>query len=126
MLRKIEFTLAIFFLAIMVGCRTIQLKTVPDNLVGVWSTDAPKYSGRSLELTPELLIIKTGPDKKTFYGVLAVDEEPRGKNTLYTIHYVSDDREVFQLSFFYAPQKRGTIQFEHQPGVVWTREKPKN
>jgi hypothetical protein len=126
MLRKIEFALAIFSLAAMAGCRTIQLKTVPDNLVGVWRTDTPKYSGRSLELTPELLIINTGPDERTFYGVLAVDEELRSKNTFYSIHYVSDEREVFQLSFFYAPQKRGTIQFEHQPEVVWTREKPRD
>ena len=126
MFRKMEFALAIFFLAALAGCRTIQLKTVPDNLVGVWTTDVPKYSDRSLELTPELLVITTGPGERTFYGVLAVDEEPRGKDTFYTVHYVSDDREVFQLSFFYSPQKLGAIQFEHQPGVVWTREKPKN
>ena len=126
MVTKMEFGLAMFFLAATAGCRTIQLKTVPDNLVGIWRTDAPKYSGRSLELTRELLIINTGPAEKIFYGVLSVDEEPRGNDAFYTIHYVSDDREVFQLSCFYGPQDGGTIQFEHQLGTLWTREKPKN
>ena len=42
------------------GCDGNRSKFIPDNLVGVWRTNDPRYRGRSMDLGKETALISTG------------------------------------------------------------------
>ncbi len=116
--------LTLVILILFFGCQAKENKTVPDELVGVWRTSAPKYEDCYLELTKDLIIfvnenILQNMDANSIYKIKKADKD---KNILYTIYYKNDEGLKYQFSFYYDPSGGSVIKFKHQTQIEWTKE----
>ncbi len=103
---------------------------IPAEVLGVWSTDAAQYAGRTLEITQNTLIFKSSrPGLSPYavaraavrYSIDRVTTMSSGRErTLYTIEYMSGGRPgVF--SFYSSSHPHHAIRFKNQPTMEWTR-----
>lgn len=94
--------------------------TIPDELVGVWNTEASRYADRAFQISKAMLVFHTGDGGFTAHPITRVrtQEEDSGR-TLYTVEYEADDA-VYEFSFFYLPTT-GAIRFRNQQQLVWTK-----
>jgi len=47
-------------LATLAGCQAQNENPVPDHLLGVWTTSAPRYADRYIEIRHDMIIFGTG------------------------------------------------------------------
>jgi hypothetical protein len=98
-------------------------RDIPVSLTGKWTTSAPGYQDRFIELTKETLTYGLGGDKIDVYFISSMEESLEGNNILYTINYKNTDGLKFTRSFYYDPVNGEAIQFKHQEHIEWTKEK---
>ena len=98
-------------------------RDIPLNLVGKWTTSAPGYEDRFLEITKETLTYGIGEDKEDVYLISSLEESLEQNNRLYTIGYKNTDGLKFTRSFYYHPENGGAIQFKHQEHIERRKEK---
>ncbi|MEJ2656108.1 MAG: hypothetical protein P8012_02800 [Desulfobacterales bacterium] len=96
-------------------------KDIPINLIGKWTSTAPGYQDRFIELTKETLTYGLGGDKEDIYFISSLKEHSEKNNILYTISYKDKEGLAFIRAFYYHPEKGGTIQFKHQEHIKWRR-----
>jgi hypothetical protein len=95
-------------------------KTVPDALVGRWTTTTEAYADRAFEISKTSVLFRTGPGEKdfNFHEIKEVrSKEQENGATLYTFVY-SDNLEFL---FTYEPVN-DVIRFANQPAMSWTRK----
>ncbi len=98
-------------------------KDIPVNLTGKWTTSAPGYQDRFIELTKETLVYGLGGGKIDVYLISSMERSLEGNNFLYTINYKNTNGLEFTRSFYYHPENGGTIQFKHQEHIEWRNRK---
>jgi hypothetical protein len=110
------------FLAIAVGLSgcSVTNTTVPDNLVGVWNTKAPKYAGRYFELKKDTVIFGMGNGKATPSTVVKVTEKRDKERSLFEILYLVQEGKSEKFSFYYEPAT-STIRIKSQEKMDWTK-----
>ena len=96
-------------------------KDIPANLIGKWTTSAPGYQDRFIELTKETLVYGLAGDKEDVYIISSLEKNQEGKNIVYTINFKNTEVK-FSRSFYYHPEHGGTIQFKHQEHITWRKE----
>jgi hypothetical protein len=101
-------------------------RTMPDELVGVWTTTAPAYRDRTLEIKPDALVFHVGAQAFRLHPVRRVVKEERGGSAEYTIYTVEyeDGSEVATLAFQYVAAPRPAIWLQNRT-VAWRREEVK-
>lgn len=115
-------------LTAILGCQARNEKTVPDALVGVWKTSAPKYADRPFEITKKVIVFGTGDRKTEIYAITNVKVKKvqkkvqKHKNSLYTITYMNRAGQHYKLSFYYYPVNDGVIRFKNQQAIRWMKE----
>jgi len=95
-------------------------KTVPDALVGKWTTTTEAYADRAFEISKSAVLFRTGPGENDFN--LHQIKEVRSKDaeagaTAYTFVY----SDAFEFLFTYEPVN-DVIRFANQPEMFWTRK----
>jgi hypothetical protein len=98
-------------------------KDIPENLIGKWTTSAPGYEDRFIEITKETFVYGLGGDKKDVYFISNLETNPKGNKLLYTISFKNKDGLKFTRSFYCDPENRGVIQFKHQEHIEWRKMK---
>ena len=96
-------------------------ETIPDELVGVWTTSASRYADRTFEITKTSLIFQTGEGDYTAHQISRVRKDSDEKGTLYTIDYLNLG-EVYEFSFYYTQRRERVIRFENQPEMDWGKK----
>jgi len=96
---------------------------IPLNLIGKWTTSAPRYQDRFFEITKETLIYGLGGEKIDVYLISSIEESLEKNNRLYTINYKNTDGLKFTQSFYYHPENGGSIQLKHQEHIEWRKTK---
>jgi hypothetical protein len=119
------FLVTFVIILIFSACQFEQKITVPDELVGVWKTMEPKYTGTSFEFTEDKIIIGTVEGEKNSSVIKNIGRKDiRSEGIiLYTIHYGNSEEENITLSILYDPANNGTIRFQNQDRIVWIKEK---
>jgi hypothetical protein len=62
------------------GCQRVV--SVPEHLKGVWKTDAPRYKGRYLEFTTNLLVFGVGKDEEISCYIQKIESERKSEGIL--------------------------------------------
>ena len=114
---------AFAILAALFGCQSRKNTTVPDHLVGVWKTSAPKYADRNFEITKDRVIFAIGEGKVDIHPVENIEKIDKGKNILYTISYLIEGQQ-YRFSLYYDPAHGGVIRFKNQKQITWRKERP--
>ena len=107
-------------LIFFVGCKGEVV--VPQHLIGVWETPAPKYADRYMKFTEHTLIYGLGEGEEVSHEIEKIDMEQAGGGTLYTFRYRDSEGEKWTLIFTYSPDTR-TIQMKNSD-VIWEQTKP--
>lgn len=106
----------------LVGCGR---DTVPEELLGRWTTADVRYEGRAFELTDSAIRIFTAPEKFEQHRISGVDIEVLdGGEVLLTIDYEAEGRSL-QFSVAYErPGPDGVpgwVHLANQPDFEWRR-----
>jgi hypothetical protein len=95
-------------------------------LIGYWTTNAPSYRGRFLELDRAYVIIGAGENGSP--GVQVIDRvvsapvtDGSGAATSYTIYSTTPAGIHDQFTIDYDSTNDGEIRFHNQRDVVWKR-----
>ncbi len=95
-------------------------RTIPDGLVGVWTTTTEAYADRAFEISKTTVLFRTGPAENefNFHEIKEVRHEDADDGaTLYTIVYTDD----LEFLFTYQPVN-DVIRFANQPEMFWNRQ----
>jgi hypothetical protein len=117
--------IAFAILIVFFGAQCQKEFTVPEELIGVWVTDDPKYADHPFEIKKETLIFEQGQGYLDFdvFPIVNLEKTDADGNTLYIIHYVLPAGKKFEFSFYYASAEGGVIRFKNQPEMKWTKKK---
>jgi hypothetical protein len=115
--------LALAFSVSLIGCEPKGPETVPEDLMGVWKTSAPKYKACSFELSTDNLVFRNERLREhSEVGFIAKTEKISERNHIsYTIHHKNLEGQVSKLTFYYYPLKGGTIRFKNQKRIEWKK-----
>ena len=116
---------AFAILILLFGVQCQKEFTVPEELIGVWVTDDPKYVDHPFEIKKETLIFEQGQGYLDFdvFPIVGLEKTAADGSTLYIIHYVLPAGKKFEFSFYYAASEGGVIRFKNQPEMKWTKKK---
>jgi hypothetical protein len=119
--REVKFLqrLALLSLIILAGCKGEVV--VPQHLIGVWETPAPRYASRYMKITGNTLIYGIGDGQEIAHEIKKIDTEQAGGGTLYTFYYKDSEEYKWALTFTYSPDTR-TIQIKNSK-ELWKQTK---
>jgi len=94
---------------------------ISDDLLGVWTTSAPRYADRSFEITKDLIIFGSGSIYIDSGSISKIEKEDQGSKRLYVIYYDTTEGGEQQFSFYYEPIGGGAIRLKNQEKIVWNK-----
>jgi hypothetical protein len=104
-------------------CFTRQNTTLPENVIGTWTTSEKKYRDRFFELTQNSVTFGIGKKKTNVYDISNVKKDVQDNEVLYTIKYHNSDGVQYTLSFYYDATNGGMIKFKNQKNIKWRKNK---
>lgn len=99
----------------------VEETTIPFHLQGIWTTDAPRYGDRYMELRARHVLFGIRERGVDVYSVRRVEETIEDDKRVYTIFYGDDEGGDLSLSFYQGSDGGEEIVFKHQPQLRWTR-----
>jgi len=75
---------AVLALAIGLGCAR---EAVPNDVIGLWTSDDPRYDGKSLAIGAEQITFGVDAGIRVNYRVLGVEREDHGEDTTFVLFY---------------------------------------
>ena len=97
--------------------------TLPDEVLGVWQTDEPRYAGRRIELVHGAVAFQTAGDQ----GALPwqpITQVRRGEHelgTMFAVEYMGRDGELAYFHFIYSHDGARRIYLANQTDFAWYR-----
>lgn len=116
--------LMVLALSINLGCSSNEIENLPQEVLGSWKTDTPKFAGFSFELSEDAI---TFTDLNAENGIECNMIEKRTKETdnenniFYVVHYENEEGLALKFAFYYDPSGGGEIRLKNQETTVWTR-----
>ena len=107
----------------LIAAGVFNTKTIPDELLGMWTTTAPAYADRALEFTPTSVYFYVGDEGVSVHRVYRVGRTAYKSHTAYIVEYLDGDR-VASLSFHYIASPRQLIRLANEQ-FVWRRQPTK-
>ena len=109
--------------SLLFGCQPREPTAIPDELLGVWETSAPKYKRCFFEIKKDSITFVNrdsleGPDINTIVKIEITKEE---KQILHTIHYKKMKGEEYKFPFYYDTSEGGIIRFKNQEEIEWRK-----
>ncbi len=114
-------TLVLAILLIFVGCNGNNLRLLPAELSGIWTTDAPRYQGRFLELSQAYVIIGVGDGSVDLQRIVHVESVASGNETTYTVFSKDSDGMDAKLIIVFKHDNGGQFQLGNQSGIIWKK-----
>jgi len=114
---------AMALIATLAGCQAQKENPVPDHLLGVWTTSAPRYANRYIEIRNDMIIFGTGGDAFELHALTDVNEVREGEAIVYTITHLNHFGQPYTLSFYYERTSDDIIRFKNQREIAWTKER---
>jgi len=124
-MRPKNFLVFLVIFAVVFGVQCQERFTVPEELIGVWVTEDPKYADYPFEIKKNTVIFEQGLGYLDFdvYPIAGVKMTESEGQTLYIIYYTLPSGKEFEFSFYYSAANGGEIRFKNQPEMLWTKKK---
>jgi len=98
----------------------LDSKTVPESLVGDWTSDHPEYSDRYLRMKSKSIAFGIGGTSFVHYTVVGIEKEQVEGVDMIILHFRDVAGTKFKRTMVIeTPGAR--MYFESQPAVVWQR-----
>lgn len=97
-----------------------QAVEVPSEILGTWTTNAPGYEDRALEITATSLIFHAGESGRLEYSIDRIRAEHLESTTSYTLLY-GGEQEQQTLAFDYRFGAGETIRLRNQRHRTWRK-----
>lgn len=106
--------------------RCESAKTVSDELIGVWRTQAIDHRGTFFELKKDRISFGASTGEVFDHVITKIKRKRDRRNAwiLYTVYYLNDSSQTYQFPFYYEPSGQGIIFFKNKPNEAWRREQP--
>jgi len=116
---------ALTLLILFFGCQRGGFTTIPNELIGVWKTWAPKYAKCSMEITNYTITFLDGDEHININTIKDVKKEKTSyeNRILYTIYYVNQEGDEYKCSLYYDPAHNGELRFKNEQEIMWTKER---
>ena len=116
--------LMVFASLTIFGCSSNEIDNLPQEVMGHWETETPKYAGFSFELREKTITFRdlnaeNGIESNTIEK--RTKERDNKKNIFYVVHYKNKEGLELKHAFYYDPSGDGEIRLKNQETVVWTR-----
>lgn len=109
-------------LVILIGCHAAEIDGLPEGMVGIWKTSAPKYADRFFELKEnDLVSFGTGEGLTQIHPISSVERVATVDGVLYSVHYADIEEEEYTFNFFWDSSMSGVIRIKNQIGIEWTK-----
>jgi len=106
----------------LVGCHKPEPLRLPPELLGRWTTTAPKYADRYFELRANhTAVFGLGGRRVDVSPIVAIELVRDGDFLQYHISHLSEVGEVYRFSLSYHPARPSELRFVNQPNIVWTK-----
>jgi hypothetical protein len=100
--------------------RGYDAKTVPQFLVGEWTSDHPEYSDRYVTLTGNSITFGVGGTSSVKYAIIGIQQDQVDGVDTIVLHFRDASGVTFKRSVVQYPT--GTrFFFASQPAVIWQR-----
>ncbi len=118
--------LALVVFIFLLGCQPKEDESLPPELMGVWTSAAPRFKNDTLELTKECIVFTSGEfqDFVIVDFITKVEKKPERNHVLYTIHHENEEGQRYTFSFYYYPEKGNVIRLKNQLEYEWRKVKP--
>jgi hypothetical protein len=108
------------------GSCGIDSTSPPTEILGIWSSDAPRYQNRSLEIRDDAVLFGTGKfSAAAWQPLIGVDPNPDLDGwRACTLRLRETDGAISKLALLYRTTPRPELRFANRQ-EVWTRSQPK-
>ncbi len=96
--------------------------TLPEKFIGVWSTKAPRYDGRFLQIGPQEITIGVY-DQRDVYRVKRFDLSVDRWVRFYTAHCIGPNGFEDKITFWYDENIEG-LRLKNPGQVIWRKMTP--
>jgi hypothetical protein len=100
------------------GRRGEKLEIPPDELLGTWVSDDPRYADRAITIRLDKLTLALGDGVTTVHMIRSIRGEPGPVHRAYEITYGSPEGDQVLEAFVYDD---GLLRFKNPSEVVWKR-----
>ena len=109
---------------ILTASSCVSQTQLPDELLGIWKTEALKYKDTFFEMKTGLLVLGTKADEVQSFTITKVERKKLREEewVLYTVFYQNDRLQKLEFPFYYNPANKGFIRFKNQKNLVWKKE----
>lgn len=126
-LNSLNMTLVLgtLLLGLTLGCGEAELEPIPDEILGVWLTDAPSYQGRTFEIRKDMIQFGTGEySAPAIHSVIGVERmESSDGSEIFAIHHRESDGTSSQTKVAYRPGNKPSMTAATQPTLVFVNRK---
>lgn len=113
----------VWLIIILVASSCVSQTQLPDELLGIWKTEALKYQDTFFEMKTDLLFLGMKTGEVQSFTVTKVERKKLCEGwELYTVFYQNDSLQKFEFPFYYKAAKNGVIWFKNQENLVWKKE----
>ena len=112
----------VFLALALPACAKKTYKEVPDELLGVWRTPAPRYAGRFFELKKNSITIGTGESTSETFVVTKTEMLPEGDEKLYCVYFMGTDGDTQQWAFYLPATGKSSLRLKNQKSILWNKQ----
>ena len=118
--------LALAISIFLLACQPSKDETLPPELMGVWTSAAPRFKNDTLELSKENIVFTSGQfqDFISVNFIKKVEKRPERNHVFYTIHFENVEGQRYKFSFYYYPKKGNVIRLKNQLEFEWRKVEP--
>lgn len=109
--------------AIYIVVSRSDIMPLPDEAVGLWTTEEPRYADRAFRLTANTFTVFTSATDSIVHPITGVTGSSDRLSTLVNVEY-ADFGETYVFSFYLSPDT--LIRFKNQREMEWRKTDTRN
>ncbi len=122
-MRRKDILIIIILLALMLFPNCQSLKSVPDELIGTWTTEALEYKGVFLGLHQKTILFGKKDGSVDSFNIIKIKRNRmKGDWVRFTIFYRDHELKKYELPILYNPHNYGIVRFINKDQNTWSRE----